>query len=79
MANNKKEIIEELASIEHDQWEYWAKDIMEKESLSKERLDRWKKECFMPYSELSEEMKGYDREYAEKVYKIFEKYNKESK
>ena len=45
----------------------WAKDIMEKETLSEERVKRWNDECFMPYDKLSEEMKEFDREWARKV------------
>ncbi len=38
--NMKKKIIEELAELEHEQWEEWSKDISKKEDISKERLDR---------------------------------------
>lgn len=58
--------LEELASIEHDQWMEWAKDILEKEDISEERATRWKA-LFVPYEELSDEMKELDRKYARKT------------
>ena len=59
-------ILEKLAELEHDQWIEWSKDIASKESLSKERINRWKK-YWVPYSELTEEVKEQDRKYARKV------------
>ena len=68
--NKKDLLIEKLAALEHEQWMEWAKSLMSKESLSKERTDRWEKECFMPYEDLSEETKEFDREWAYKVLDI---------
>jgi hypothetical protein len=64
-----KEIIEKLADLEHEQWITWSKDLAAKEQLSPERLARWK-ECWVPYSELTEEMKEHDRVWARKVLSI---------
>jgi hypothetical protein len=68
---NPKEtqLIEALAELEHTQWVAWSKDIAEKEKLSRERLRRWKG-LWIPYSELSEEMKEEDRKWARKAIKI---------
>ena len=66
----KQIIIEKLAKLEHDQWIEWAKNISSKENLSSERLARWKK-LYVPYEELSEEMKEEDRKWARKVFEIF--------
>lgn len=60
-------LIEQLAEIEHDQWMSWAKNLMENETLSEDRIKRWTDECMMSYDELSEEMKEFDREWARKV------------
>lgn len=58
------ELIDRLAEIEHRQWISWAKKLIETEpGLSKDRKDRWLK-LFCPYSELSDEWKEYDREWA---------------
>ena len=48
----------------------WAKDIIKEENISSERKDRWKKDCFKPYSELTDDMKKFDREWAKKAYNI---------
>ena len=71
---NPNELLEALASLEHDQWVTWASDLMEKENLSEERVNRWENECMMPYENLSEKMKEFDREWARKVIKIYEEY-----
>ena len=60
-------ILERLAELEHKQWVTWAKKIIETEpGLSKERVERWQK-LFVPYSELPDEFKEYDREWARYV------------
>ena len=43
-----KELLEQLAELEHEQWLGWSKDIADKEELSEERVDRWKKDCWKP-------------------------------
>lgn len=63
---NEDSLLERLADLEHEQWMKWSKDIASKESLSEERLARWKA-CWVPYADLSEEMKEFDREWARKV------------
>lgn len=75
MESEMKSKLEELAELEHEQWMKWAKALIpELESLDKEkiqkRIKRWKEECFKPYSELTDEMKEFDREWARKVLDI---------
>ncbi len=66
----KLEIVSEQI---HNHWRSWAKEILEQEpSISNERKNRWTKECFVEYNQLSEEMKDLDRKYAKQ---IFEKLN----
>ncbi len=72
----KKKVLEELSDLEHTQWMSWAKDIAKTEKITPARLKRWKEDMFKPYSELSEEDKDKDREWAMKVLKIFAKYYK---
>ncbi len=62
----ENQLLEELASLEHDQWIEWAKSLLENEEISDERKERWKK-LFIPYSELSEKSKEQDRVYARKI------------
>jgi hypothetical protein len=65
--------LEELASLEHDQWQGWAKAILKKEpSITEDRRKRWEK-LFVPYSELSDKSKEQDRRYARRVLEIIGK------
>ena len=75
--NKKKKMIEELSELEHVQWEEWSKDIAKEEDISKERLDRWKKD-WVDYKKLDEKTKDFDREWADKVFDIIDK-NMETK
>ena len=61
-------LLERIAELEHEQWEEWSKNIAETETISEDRLTRWKT-MWIPYSELTEEQKDQDREYAKKVLK----------
>lgn len=72
--SKEKELIEKISDLEHEQWWSWAKDILKTEDITEEREKRWKEECFKPYDDLTEEMKDFDREWAEKVLKIVKKY-----
>jgi len=65
------ELIEEIANIEHEQWIAWSKNIAATETITKERLERWKS-CWVPYSDLSNEMKNQDRLWAMKVMEIID-------
>ena len=63
-------LLEKLAALEHDQWIAWAKTVAETEpNLSEGRVQRWEK-YFVPYEELSEEVKEFDREWAKKVLEV---------
>ncbi|GAH42791.1 unnamed protein product [marine sediment metagenome] len=66
---NEDELIEKLANLEHEQWIKWSKTISEQERISEERRVRWQK-YFVPYSELTEEVKEYDRVWARKIVKL---------
>lgn len=61
-------LVEEVANLEHEQWIAWSKDIAEKESLSEERVNRWK-QYWVPYGELTDDVKEHDRVWARKVIK----------
>jgi len=64
-------LLEKISTEIHRMWITWAKEIVIKEkNISKERIKRWEKECFLPYQELSEEMKNLDRKFAGKIIKI---------
>lgn len=63
---------EKLAEYIYNQWCKWAKTIISTESISKERVDRREKECFMPYMNLSKEMKDLDRMFADEILELME-------
>ncbi len=70
----KKKMVEELAELEHKQWMKWAKDILKTENITEERAKRWREESFKSYKDLTEEQKDMDKEWANKVLKIVNKY-----
>lgn len=81
--NYKKQIIDSLAELEHQQWEYWTKakwselrsikrnleEAIDIESAIKELQSIYDRwrKNWKPYSELDEKTKDKDREWAEKV------------
>ena len=65
-AAEDSELLEKLAEIEHDQWMEWSKGVAKE--VSDERKARWEK-YWVPYSDLTEEVKDMDRKYAKKVMK----------
>ena len=60
-----QKLVEILANLEHEQWMKWAITLLEKETLSTQRKDRWIV-LFCPYEDLPEEYKEFDREWARK-------------
>lgn len=69
-ASTLKNIREELAALEHEQWILWSKDIAKTEKISSTRFERWQ-ELWRPYSKLTETEKDQDREWADKVIRLF--------
>jgi hypothetical protein len=75
MNKEKEKLIEELAKLEHEQWESWTKYIANQvltqgEDFSiNEQMLKWQKN-WKPYEELTEEEKEKDRKWARKVYDI---------
>lgn len=69
--NIDKNLLEALAELEHEQLIFWSRNIAETETITEQRLERWKK-LWVPYRQLTEEQKASDRLWAEKVLKIFE-------
>jgi len=73
-SEEEAEVLEKLAELEHAQWVRWSKNLDIKELLSDERIERWQK-LWIPYSELSEEMKEEDRKWARYVLEIIKEHN----
>jgi len=76
-----KEFIEKGADLEHDRWARWQKyvhSLCKKNkdgslTIPKERVERWEKEIATPYSELTEELKEYDRKETRNYIPLLEK------
>ena len=66
-------LLEDLAKREHQQWKKWAQHAIQQGSVPEHIKSRWSK-YFVPYSDLSEDIKELDREYARQILVIFEKY-----
>jgi hypothetical protein len=58
--------VERLASLIHDEWVSWSKTLAEKDEVIPEKAKAWE-QYWVPYDELSEEIKEMDREWAYKV------------
>lgn len=70
----KTELLDDLAKIEHEQWKSWAYALMDTETLSKSRTERWLKNHGKQWDEFSEEDKNKDREWAERVLWVLKKH-----
>lgn len=60
---------ERLADLEHRQWQHWTSYFLRFYHYSNFRK-RWKKQCSILYSNLTEKEKESDRVYADKVIKL---------
>lgn len=68
-----KELIEELADLEHRQWTHWTRYMLD--NLTDENLERWKIQCQTDYKDLTEKEKDSDRVWANKVIKTMTLHN----
>ena len=71
----KESLLEQLAELEHEQWMAWTKAVIDKMSWNVSRESRYQYEemwepNWVPYSELSEDQKEKDREWARKVLEV---------
>ena len=73
--DNSPELLEKLAELEHEQWSHW---IQHQHKLRKgmvnyvyaQKWKDWLKLSRTPYSELTEEQKESDRQFAKEVLKV---------
>lgn len=63
-----KNVREELAALEHEQWSHWMAYLLD--NLDYDNIKRWKRQMNTPYSELTEKEKDSDRVWADKVLDI---------
>lgn len=61
------EIVEAFAAIAHEQWSHWSKAVSEE--VAPERRARWET-CWVPYEQLPEETKEFDRIWARKYLEL---------
>jgi hypothetical protein len=67
----ERELLEELAALEHRQWIHWTQGLKQREDLPEHLTARWAKN-WKPYDELDEETKEHDRKWARKVLDILD-------
>lgn len=67
----KKDFIEELSDLEHEQWMSWTKYLNANHKIPIELLKKWEKN-WKPYSKLDEKIKDSDRIWARKVVKLID-------
>lgn len=67
----RKDFIEELADLEHKQWQHWTSYFLRYHHCSNYRK-RWKSQLKTDYKNLSETEKKSDRVWAEKVVKLID-------
>ena len=71
---NDARLIEELASLEHDQWRSWARHLLfhadGEPNISERRKKRWEELINTEYEDLNEEWKEFDRQWALKSYAL---------
>jgi len=65
--NTPDDLLEALADLEHQQWMQWSQTVAPE--VTQERQQRWRN-AWIPYGELSEEVKEQDRVWARKILAI---------
>jgi len=63
----KKDVIETLANLEHEQWAHWTSYMLD--NLTEENIKRWRRQIKTRYKDLTEQEKNSDRAWAMKVLK----------
>jgi hypothetical protein len=66
-------LIEILAAMMHDAWVYWSQNLVKDESVSQERLSRWRT-LWVPYQDLPEKHKEADRIWARQLAQLMVPY-----
>lgn len=69
-ADKQEKVIEALAQLGHEQWAHWANYMLN--NFDNDHIEYWHRQRITKYTDLSEEEKDSDREWAEKVYELFE-------
>lgn len=80
--NSKDELVERLASIEHERWSHWQSYLHGKGQrqpdgslvLPSELVERWERQIQTPYERLTDAEKASDREQVQKYFPVVEDY-----
>jgi hypothetical protein len=64
MKISEDKLLELVSELIHDEWVEWAKQI--EHEVAEDRKNRWNT-VYIPYDDLSEDMKEKDRNYGRKV------------
>jgi len=75
----KKELVEKLAALAHEQWSGWMKYLFEKSKIGQAGVvvipawaaQRWGRQMNTPYADLPEEEKESDRKEAHRMINVF--------
>jgi len=71
--NERKELLEKLAAVEHEQWSEWIRHMESLKVIVDVPIrEMWLKLACIPYGKLTETGKESDRKFARKVLKVFD-------
>lgn len=63
-----------MADLEHQQWAFWVQSVIDRvesgEGITQSKVNSWKKNLNKAYHKLPEGEKDKDREWADKVLRI---------
>lgn len=84
--STRAELLEALASIEHERWSHWQKYLHSRAEkrpdgslvIAPEDVERWEKQMNSPYEILTDEEKDSDREQVMKYLPIVERWFSEN-
>lgn len=73
-----EDLRERLASVSHDIWSHWTRwqfEVCQKQEdgsivIPADKVDRWSRQMYTDYKDLSEREKDSDREQADKILRV---------
>jgi len=72
MNESKKELLEKLALLEHNQWSEWIEYMNKRAVHGETTWNEWCRKASMPYRVLTEQEKESDRKFARKVLTVLD-------
>ncbi len=74
MNKSRKELLENLADLEHRQWAHWTRYMLD--NYTPENVDRWRRQVLTSYKDLSDSEKDSDRTWATHVLYVFDEWER---